>query len=187
MKSWCVSASRAGLTGQPGGEQRVRKCGAVVEYQNVALFSVIPALSSKKFNVRNVFIAKKFDTHKVCWKSSIFIVKLSTGMYETLFDTLINQSCVIHCCLLLIVMSFLFRMLCWCKLMLLTSLYSSECCALVVDEFILCRMLYWSKFLLLICFQFRMTSPFFRMTTFCSCCWWVITSWILCICFCRCC
>ncbi len=99
------------------------------EYRNVVSFSVVPALSSKKFDVRNVFIAKKFDTHKVCRKSSIFIVKLSTGMYETLFDTLINQSCVIHCCLLLIGMSFLFRMLCWSKLMLLMSLNSSECSA----------------------------------------------------------
>ncbi len=68
VKSWCVSASRAGFTAQPGGEQRVRKCGAVVEYRNVVSFSVIPALSSKKFDVSNVFIAKKFDTHKVCQK-----------------------------------------------------------------------------------------------------------------------
>ncbi len=57
-------------------------------------FSVIPALSSKKFDVRNVFIAKKFDTHKVCRKTSIFFVKLSTGMYETLFDT--DKSVLCH-------------------------------------------------------------------------------------------
>ncbi len=34
---------------------------------------------------------------KVCRKSSIFIVKFSSGMSETFFDTCVNWSCVTRC------------------------------------------------------------------------------------------
>jgi hypothetical protein len=48
----------------------------------------------KKFDVRNMFISNKFDT---CLSKKFDIYwKLSTGMFETLFDTLINRSCVSH-------------------------------------------------------------------------------------------
>ncbi len=50
----------------------------------------------KKFDIGNVFIAKKFDTCKSLSKKFHNYCKLSTGMYETLFDTLLNRSCVLY-------------------------------------------------------------------------------------------
>ena len=43
------------------------------------------------------FCRRSSTFEKFCRKSSIFIVKFSTGMSETFFDTCVNWSCVTRC------------------------------------------------------------------------------------------
>ncbi len=55
-------------------------------------------VSFEKFKLcrrSSIFVNNKFDSYHL--KSSIFIVKFSSGMSETFFDTCVNWSCVTRC------------------------------------------------------------------------------------------
>jgi hypothetical protein len=74
----------------------IRKRGAMVEYQIVSLKDWGSRLGIAAYETFQ--LCRRSSTFlKVCQKSSIFIVKFSSGMPKTFFDTRLNWSCVTRC------------------------------------------------------------------------------------------
>jgi hypothetical protein len=74
----------------------IRKCGAVVECKIVSLKDRGSHPGNAAFETFQ--LCRRSATFlKACKKSSIFIVKLSSGMPKTFSDTSLNWSCVTRC------------------------------------------------------------------------------------------